>query len=158
MSPRDRYWYHHMVPANLRWDQGHFGREIHKWRVNGNFNPVPAVNVCQTITSAADGSKKTTSSVFRGKSDIRRVRGERYWTNLKGPLLTHGEQQRTSADNVTLAYSANYNELIKLLGKRSLNLNEDNFLHHYEEHTGNTRKVVREAPQSLLCHSSPPLS
>jgi len=43
---------------------------------------------------------------------------------------------------VTLAYSANYNELIKLLGKRSLNLNEDNFLHHYEEHTGNTRKVV----------------
>jgi len=132
--PIVRFWYEHMVPAALRMDQGHFGQELSKWRIQGNFSPRGVVQVCQTKTSP-EGKPRTTSSQYHLQADIRRIGAERYWTDIKGPVLTHGELDR-NLDVATIVFSEEYKQLIAILGKRTLNLNEDKFLALYNAHRG----------------------
>jgi hypothetical protein len=131
-----------MVPKELRMDQGHFGRELHKWRINGDFKPLPSINVCQTVTSGPSGEKQTTHAIFRGRTDIRRQLGERFWSNIKGPLLQHGDELR-AGDNVQLKFTEEYNKLIVLLGKKSLNLDEATFMRLYELQTQKKKSQVQ---------------
>ena len=132
--PIVRFWYEHMVPAALRMDQGHFGQELSKWRIQGNFSPRGVVQVCQRKTSP-EGKPRTTSSQYHLQADIRRIGAERYWTDIKGPVLTHGELDR-NLDVATIVFSEEYKQLIAILGKRTLNLNEDKFLALYNAHRG----------------------
>ena len=68
LSLSKRFWYNNMVPEKLRLDQGHFGRELNKWKTSGTFANNRTVALMQYNTE----STQTSTAVYQAKNTIRR--------------------------------------------------------------------------------------